>query len=75
MFWNSIKEGVMYRVIKMSKTICGKTEEIYGIADDETVCYDFTKDKSKAEEVAELLNANDVSPCHVFEIIEDMIYG
>ncbi len=65
----------MYRVAKTVKSICGKTETLYGISDGDKILIEFTTDKSKAENAVDLMNKNNVEPNHVFDVIEDLFYS
>ena len=47
----------------------------YGIADENRFYFSFTQDKNIAEETVILLNKNQVAPCHIADIIEDMFYS
>ena len=47
---------------------------MFGIADESHDFGDFTDDMTKAENLVELLNSQNVESIHVYDIIEDMFY-
>lgn len=48
---------------------------VWGISDDNGFIIDFTTDRSIAEEIADILNKNNVERQHVAEIVEDCFYS
>ena len=64
----------MFYVIKRTVITEESTTIQYGIADDVTEYCCFTQNKKEAENLALLLNENNVEGVHVLDIIEDTFY-
>lgn len=65
----------MYKTEEEKAVIEDEEVTVYGIADESRFYCSFTLCKEIAEEVAAMLNENDVAACHVNDIIEDMFYS
>lgn len=65
----------MYKTSSQQSTIEGETQTLYGVADENRFYCDFTTDIGTAEAAVKFLNENNVEPCHVYEIIEDLFYS
>lgn len=65
----------MYKTESKQSSIDEETQTLYGVADEECFYCDFTTDIDTAESIVKFLNENEVEPCHVFEIIEDLFYS
>ena len=65
----------MYKVEEEKSVIEDEDVVLYGIADENRFYFSFTQDKKIAEEMVILLNENQVAPCHIADIIEDMFYS
>lgn len=65
----------MYKTQCTEIEIEGETRVIYGAANMEGICYDFTTDIEEANRLVDFLNKNEVELCHVPEIIEDLFYS
>lgn len=65
----------MYSTQCKKAEIEGETCTLYGVSDGSGFCFDFTTDEKAANKFAAFLNENDVEPCHVQEIIEDLFYS
>ena len=48
---------------------------VWGIADEYGFIIDFTGSRNIAEEIADIINENNVERIHIAEIIEDMFYS
>ena len=68
-------------VIELYKIQCkefeseGETRTLYGVADENGFLLDFTDDIFAAQRIVDLLNINQVEQCHVFDVVEDLLYS
>lgn len=65
----------MYKTEEEKAVIEDEEVILYGIADENRFYCSFTLCKEIADEVADLLNENEVDACHVNDVIEDMFYS
>lgn len=65
----------MYKAEEQSVPTEDGVEILYGISDENRFYCEFTDSREIAENVAKLLNDNEVEDCHVLEIIEDLFYS
>ena len=65
----------MYKTHCTEIEIEGKMEVVYGAANPEGFCFDFTTDAEEADRLVDFLNKNEVELCHVPEVIEDLFYS
>ena len=65
----------MYKTGEEKTVVEDEEITLYGIADENRFYFGFTRDRNIADEVVILLNKNQVAPCHVADIIEDMFYS
>lgn len=67
--------SILYKTQCKEIEIEGETQMLYGAADENCFYCDFTTDITEAEKTVNFLNENEVEPCHVVEIIEDLFYS
>lgn len=65
---------VMYVLTKNCRRIEDNEVILFGVADESHDFGDFTDDMTKAANLVELLNSQNVESIHVHDIIEDMFY-
>ncbi len=65
----------MYKAEEKSVSTEDGVKFLYGISDEKRFYCEFTDSRETAENVANLLNDNEVEGCHVVEIIEDLFYS
>ena len=65
----------MYKAEEQSVAMEDGVKILYGISDENRFYCEFTDSRETAENVAKLLNDNEVEGCHVSEIIEDLFYS
>lgn len=65
----------MYKTEEEKAVIEEEEVIVYGIADENRFYCGFTLCKEIADEVAAVLNENEVAACHVLDVIEDMFYS
>ena len=64
----------MYEVTEGQYIIEGKEYLVYGIRyDDEHNIADISTDRAKVEEMVGLFNSAELAPCHMYDVIYDMI--
>jgi hypothetical protein len=65
----------LYKTQHKEIEIEGERRTVYGAADENGFCYDFTTDADEAERFIDFINQNGVEPCHVCDLIEDLFYS
>lgn len=65
----------MYKTQEEKTVIEDEEVIVYGVSDENRFYCGFTLCRETADEVAALLNENDVATCHVIDVIEDMFYS
>lgn len=73
MDWKEVIE--LYKLQNKEIEIEGETKILYGAATEDGFFFDFAADAETAREIVDLLNENEVEPCHAPEIIEDLFYS
>ena len=64
----------MYKITVEEKIVENKQRTVYGIMyNDECFVTDVSNDKAEVERMVELFNDNDLAPCHLLDVLEDMI--
>ncbi len=64
----------MYEVTEGRCIVEGKEYVVYGICyNDEYNIADISTDRAKVEEMVRLFNSAELSPCHMRDVIYDMI--
>ncbi len=63
----------MWEIIMTNTTIEQEQVTVYGVRRGSTVIADITSNADNISEFVKILNRNDVSECHISDILEDML--
>ncbi|MGN0108453.1 MAG: DUF6514 family protein [Hominilimicola sp.] len=63
----------MYKVTEGRCVVEGEEYVVYGICYGEYNIADISTDRAKVEKMVRLFNSEELSPCHMYDVIYDMI--